>query len=388
MDNRNMKLNIRVGIVILAIVIIVSFFQTGKYINTGDKYSAPAKIDHSKPYIEMKKFDEEIFLINDVMKHWLEGNVDGSKLYDVYARRGRIFSAKSPIIQYAIYDIPQNVFIKKQEFKLSLNKDYKDAEVYVLGKDDRNLRLDYLNVGKKYYYKLTVYFSDKNKIEYEGAFKTADTPRVLNVSGVWNLRDVGGYYTKDGKRIRQGLLYRGTELDGAVHYRYKITDNGKKIMLNDLKIKSELDLRLKTTKNAKDMLGESVNHKYYDFSAYYESFLNYGQVALKKLFSDIAKPEIYPAYMHCTYGKDRTGTACYLLMLLLGVDEEQAYREWELSVLFDGEVDYQSMNFFVENIKSVTGETMQEKATNFLLEAGVKQQEIDSIKEIFLEKVK
>ena len=42
------------------------------------------------------------------------------------------------------------------------------------------------------------------------------------------------------------------------------------------------------------------------------------------------------------------------------------------------------MDSFVETMKTFEGSTMKEKAENYLLSIGVTQQEIDSIREIFL----
>lgn len=105
----------------------------------------------------------------------------------------------------------------------------------------------------------------------------------------------------------------------------------------------------------------------------------------RKLFADLANENNYPMYMHCTYGKDRTGTVCYLLQLLLGVSEEDAYKEWELSVLLDGRVDYDSMEKYISTLKTLNGDTMQEKVENHLLSIGVTQTEIESIRRILLE---
>ena len=38
--------------------------------------------------------------------------------------------------------------------------------------------------------------------------------RIIKISGVNNVRDIGGWTTSDGKRVRYGLIIRGGELDG------------------------------------------------------------------------------------------------------------------------------------------------------------------------------
>ena len=71
------------------------------------------------------------------------------------------------------------------------------------------------------------------------SFITAsDLPRFIKIDGVSNVRDMGGYPLSSGAKIRQGLVYRGSEFENAMH----ITDEGVDDILR-LKIKTDLDLR-------------------------------------------------------------------------------------------------------------------------------------------------
>ena len=67
----------------------------------------------------------------------------------------------------------------------------------------------------------------------------AQAPRMLYVDGISNVRDIGGFYTADGKkRVKQGLLYRTSEMDTHV----TITEEGKKTFY-ELGIRTDLDIR-------------------------------------------------------------------------------------------------------------------------------------------------
>ena len=87
--------------------------------------------------------------------------------------------------------------------------------------------------------------------------------------------------------------------------------------------------------------------------------------------------------MHCTYGRDRTGTICCLLEALLGVSEEDLWREYQLSALDEKYLD-SSFDRFMVALDNLEGDTLQQKTENYLLSIGVTAEEIASIREIFL----
>ena len=78
----------------------------------------------------------------------------------------------------------------------------------------------------------------------ETAFSTADFgPRVIRVPQITNFRDCGGYAAGD-RRVRQGLLYRGSTLTPTADFpSIQLTEEGKRVMLEQLGIRTEIDLR-------------------------------------------------------------------------------------------------------------------------------------------------
>ena len=66
--------------------------------------------------------------------------------------------------------------------------------------------------GKTYYWK--VEGSDGAKSETD-SFSVSDMPVALyTIEGAANVRDIGGWTTSDGGRVRYGLLFRGSQLNG------------------------------------------------------------------------------------------------------------------------------------------------------------------------------
>ena len=222
-------------------------------------------------------------------------------------------------------------------------------------------------------------------LQTTGDFTTAISPRILTIDNVPNVRDIGGWMTDSGTRIRQGLLYRGCELDGAAEDSYRLTEEGKATMLSELGIRFEMDLRSSEVNPIPtDTLGEHVIHRYYAINQYSNVFQEGESVKIRKVFADLANADNYPMYMHCTYGRDRTGTVCYLLEALLGVSEKDLRREYELSAFTDSYVDSESFAVFVADLRRMEGNTMKDKVEGYLLSIGVTAEEIASIRAIFL----
>src|SRR5215472_5007022 len=61
---------------------------------------------------------------------------------------------------------------------------------------------------------------------------------AIELESAYNVRDLGGLRTKDGRRTRHGLIYRGDSLDG-------ITPGDAKILFDKLGIGAIVDLRTK-----------------------------------------------------------------------------------------------------------------------------------------------
>jgi protein-tyrosine phosphatase len=234
-----------------------------------------------------------------------------------------------------------------------------------------------LRTGTEYFYNGIFTLTDGTKLTLSGSFKTEAGPRLMHIDGLVNVRDLGGWITADGKTVKQGLLYRGSEMDGLVEEKFKLTPQGLEQM-KALGIKTDLDLRHE---------GETVlegEHILYNAIQYEYAFTDAGKDAVRRLFADLADPANYPAYLHCTYGADRTGTMCYLLLGLLGVSDADLKRDYELTALYYGCVSPAQMDPFVAKIAALPGENTQARVEYFLESAGVTRDQMDSIRQIFL----
>ena len=278
---------------------------------------------------------------------------------------------------------------KPYKVYFSENKDYSNPEVYDVTKSE--FKATNLKVDQSYYYNVM----DGDTLVWKNSFKTSDQiVRNLYVSGVTNVRDLGAYKVNE-KMLNQGLILRTGRINQNTETTPvdKITAKGKKTMLEQLKVKSEIDLRMVSNNEVGGLnegvgaLGESVH--YYqcpmDYTTAMDTELNINST--KKVFSILGDASNYPTFFHCSIGTDRTGYIAFLIGAILGISEDQLYRDYLFSNFgyIGGSRSVSTISGgYVKNIKDTSGSTLKEKATNYLLGLGVKQSEIDVVQNMMI----
>ena len=341
-----------------------------------------------KLVVSVPVFADDVSIVGPAVKAYIsaESRVSAVDIYKHYYSSGARHDKGLPVkLSYKVSGAPEGYVIEDVELLVADNEGLENP--YTVVKNDTQAEIDVYNLktNTKYYYSVNVTFDNGVETTVSGSFKTAEGPRLMNVSGVNNMRDIGGWVTEDGSVIKQGLLYRGCEIDGAVEPGYVITPEGLETMVSILGIKTDMDLRMPSeNKYGTDALGSGVEHTYYSSAMYANIFKPENAEKMRAIFADLADESNYPIYMHCTYGQDRTGTVCYVLEALLGLSEEDLMKEYQLSALFHGYQPIDAMNDFVEAFKALEGETMSEKAEGYLLSIGVTADEIANIRRIHL----
>lgn len=345
--------------------------------------------------LRVSKFDEPVALVDESVLTYM--NVPSSVLVSniVHSLGNEVRQDKGLPVTIE-YDLDKEIVranVSTAKVKISENKDLSGARS-VFFEEGNSVDVYNLKTGKKYYFQVSVKLTDGSSLTENGEFETVASPRFMNVEGTNNVRDVGGWTTESGKTVKQGLLYRGSEIDGGRNTGHKdfcLTEKGIQTMRQDLKIKTDMDLRSESNKTSEySILGEDVSRSFYD-AAQYQSALD-AKKKIAAIFSDLANPDAYPVYLHCTHGVDRAGTTVLLLEGLLGVAKEDLVRDYELSAFY---YNYRHVNRNFENggnvldllatlERSYEGETLSQKIENFLLSAGVTADEIASIRSIFL----
>ena len=173
-------------------------------------------------------------------------------------------------------------------------------------------------------------------------FRTEDVaPRLIDWPGIPNVRDLGGRRGFGGKRVRQGLIYRSEGLNGNASGEDGARKPGRKRLTEDtarwgrewLGIRTDLDLR--TPREIEFMtespLGPTVRWINISSSDYGGMFGKRGKEQFAKCFRVFLDEGNYPIDFHCIAGADRTGSLACILNAILGVDEEELWRDWEVT---------------------------------------------------------
>lgn len=379
------RFNYKVIIAVCSFILVAVLIFVTVQIDKRQRYQGPElQVQQSTPVLQLKPVEGDIALVNDVILEWMKSEDSAMSMYNSFREAGRIDNPDPFTVSYSVKDLPYDVKVESQTVEVSSNKDFSDAKVVSVNPKKRYAEVYNLYTNTTYFCRVTVKLTNGELLTAQGEYKTADTPRLLLVDGIRNVRDIGGYKNYEGKTIRQGMVYRGTELDGAISKKYTLTDAGVDTMVNEMKIKTEIDLRGSEVTDVKHYLGEDCEHTYHSFLAYMDLFTDHGKNKTREIFQILAKPESYPVYFHCTYGADRTGTLAYLIQGILGLSEEQLRDEWELSVFFAGGAFDEDMAKFEDAIMAYRGDTIQEKIENFILDTGVTYEEIESIRSILL----
>lgn len=169
--------------------------------------------------------------------------------------------------------------------------------------------------------------------------------RRLNLDGVYNLRDIGGYSVPGGRTRPRTILRADSP--------HRLSPAAL-AALNDLGLRTTIDLR----RDAECAVAPSVfradgtiryvhlplqgeatggGPRPATLRATYSHMLAEAQPAIVAVLRTLAQPAALPALVHCTAGKDRTGLIIALLLGLAGVTPTVIAADYALSAQYLGE---------------------------------------------------
>ncbi|WP_428386102.1 tyrosine-protein phosphatase [Nevskia ramosa] len=175
--------------------------------------------------------------------------------------------------------------------------------------------------------------------------------RRLPLSGAVNFRDLGGYETVDGRRLRWGRVFRSDSLAEL--------GDADLALLQSLGLRTVCDLRGEPEREHKPNrpLGATVTTHAIGFMPHggeellagardgsidpseievrvqdiYRRFVIEQSASFARLLRLIADADSLPLVFHCTSGRDRTGFATAMLLSALGVPRTTIEADYRLS---------------------------------------------------------
>lgn len=272
-------------------------------------------------------------------------------------------------------------------------------------KDKRRLELDgthgNLKVATKYWWKVV---SRNGTTSDAGCFTTEDRPpRWIGLRGkAGNMRDLGGWKTADGHRVKQGILYRSQGLND--NSEDGVTAGENRLMITDaaylektLGIRTDLDLRSdgEVADLKESPIGPGVKFMRNPSAAYKDIFGASGKRSIAVSFRACNDPSNLPLLFHCIGGADRTGSLAFVLNGLLGVSEHDLVYDWELTFypnvpdfVEPGNADYwQRVQHLLKGFATygVASDPLQRRIELYLLDCGITADEIAAFRARMLE---
>ena len=192
-------------------------------------------------------------------------------------------------------------------------------------------RVRHLLVDSDYHWKVYALLDGRPVSESRtSSFRTHPAlPRWIRVPHITNVRDLGGWPVPGGRRVRQGLVYRSSELNG----RLELNAEGTSVLLEELRIRTDLDLREPAEEPSAALPEAWVRYANIPVLPYDRILLPEMMAAYAALFGVLGQPDAYPVLIHCRAGADRAGTLAFLLSAALGVERRELEADYELSSL-------------------------------------------------------
>lgn len=223
-----------------------------------------------------------------------------------------------------------------------------------------------------------------DEISETRSFRTdPQAPRMLLVEGIRNVRDFGGWLTADGRRVRQGLLYRTSEMDTHC----ELTPAGAEILYG-LGMRTDLDIRgIKDEYRGPVLDTDRVRWVNLPMAAYGEIDTEEQRARYRESYDLLLNPENYPIMCHCWGGIDRTGCWFYILGAMLGISEDDLALDYELSSFCCWNRRSRTSEQFGEFLAVLRryGDTVREGAVGFLKACGVTEVEMERLRDFLLE---
>lgn len=181
--------------------------------------------------------------------------------------------------------------------------------------------------------------------------------RRINLEGAYNFRDLGGYFTSEGKKTNWGKLFRSDNLSKITKADLEKIEKLNIHLMIDLRSNEERESkpnRLPMSNGIKieniEIADNNLSHNELKRKIFFgkletldleEELLNAYRLAitdyqyeLSKFFELLLDPKNYPALVLCNAGKDRTGVVIALTLMAIGVSKKTVMKDYMLSKVY------------------------------------------------------
>ena len=175
--------------------------------------------------------------------------------------------------------------------------------------------------------------------------------RHLDLEGAYNIRDIGGYETVDGRRTRPRTLFRSDSL-------HNLTPDSQSALVSE-GLRTVVDLRVtKSVAEHPNVFAQSseVDYRWVNVMGdeplvevsdirvsslgpdrppdIYAAILDRRREWMGKVVKLLAAPGALPALYHCNSGRDRAGLVTMLLLSNAGVPTETIVEDYSSSAMY------------------------------------------------------
>ena len=176
-----------------------------------------------------------------------------------------------------------------------------------------------------------------------------DPRRRIEIEGAYNVRDIGGYETTDGRTTRWGMFFRADNVS-------TLPQESQDTLTSTCGVRTVIDLRRQDEieRQADNVLSRSPHVRYRNIDIVgdlvfdqvpsdeprarihwsYRNMLDRRGHKFGEALRVLTRPRMLPAMYHCMAGQDRTGIISALLLSLAGVPDETIAADYTLTAEF------------------------------------------------------
>lgn len=354
--------------------------------------------------LDVLKLEENLTIHTEEQKLLLESENPSYLIENNTIKYGKRSNSKPLPISFS-WEESNDLNTKPKQYilKISEYSDLSNSLEYVT--NENTLDVYNLKIGTTYYYSVTSNHYGKQFESDIYSFSIEETaPRNIHVDGVENVRDIGGWDIGEGRTFKQGLIYRTAQFNyqgGLNTFVSKATEEGINTLRNELKIKTDIDLRRtvdfcdydEVNGETSSPIGEDINYVSAPMLFGGENIFEVEKniPSILKFFETLADIDNYPIAFHCQRGTDRTGALSYVLGALVGMSEEDLMMDYLFSNLANIKSPVFAStisgdDYYIEGIKTQEGETLSIKTKNYLIDkVGVSLNTLDTIIDILVD---